>query len=175
MYSIKIDWMEELKTEKWLNNGRIAIEKNCTHHKENEEDTNMRYSGYCDQCEVSENTAHPMMNFIYPLEIEPSSDAILETVKKTNCTVMENTETGEHFLTLTGGGMDLSQDIALAYHICQNWIPFDLAVATATQKEFSLNKQDWQRMKDAVIASLKNEIVKAEEKIKSFKEEVTKK
>ena len=67
----------------------------------------------------------------------------MKVVKETNCTVIENTETGEWFLALTGGGMDLSQDIALAYLIVQGWIPTALAYNVSTQPCLSVSGKDW--------------------------------
>ena len=58
------------------------------------------------------------MNYIYPVYTkEYSEERILRVVKETNLTLVEEEATGELFLTLCGGGMDLSQDIALAYYI----------------------------------------------------------
>ncbi len=51
-------------------------------------------------------------------------------------------DTEEYFLALTGGGMDLSQDIALAYIIAQGWIPTALAYEVSTQPELSVSGDD---------------------------------
>ena len=49
-----------------------------------------------------------------------------EIATETNCVCVENNKTGEWFLALTGGGMDLSFSIAHAYMIAQKWLPVDL-------------------------------------------------
>lgn len=156
-FSIRVDWMSELRDnyEKWENVGRQMIEEHCEHKTQDKDETNMRYSGWCEECGFSEDSAMPMMNFVYPLDIEPDDDKVLEVVQKTNCTVMYNTESDEYFLVLTGGGMDLSQDIALAYTIIQKRIPFDLAVSVCTQKELTVHGKDWKRLKEAMIENLK--------------------
>lgn len=76
MYAIRIDWMEEFKKrfDDWENLGRNTIENACT-HKEHGSDTNMCYSGSCDECGHSEDSAIPMMNFGYPLETAPSEES----------------------------------------------------------------------------------------------------
>jgi hypothetical protein len=48
-------------------------------------------------------------------------------------------DTEEYFLALTGGGMDFSQNIALAYIIAQGWIPIALAYEVFTQLELNVS------------------------------------
>ena len=154
-FSIRVDWSEELKTEKWENVGRSIAEESCKHkHPEGHGETSMRYGGYCEECDFCEDSAIPMMNFAYPLETTPDDEKVLEVVKRTNCTVMRNTETDEFFLVLCGGGMNLSQDIALAYHLIENWIPFDLATSVCTQEGLSVGGKDWTVLKKAMQKSL---------------------
>ena len=52
-------------------------------------------------------------------------------------------DTEEYFLALTGGGIDLSQDIALAYIIAQGWIPTALAYEVSTQPGLSVSRKAW--------------------------------
>jgi hypothetical protein len=167
-----INWHDEFQKnyEKWDNCGRRAIEENCNHKTQSSSDTNMRYSGYCDECGHGEDSGEPMMNFGYPLEREPDDEKILKVVNETNCTVMHNTDTDEYFLALTGGGMDLSQDIALAYHILEKWIPFELAIRVCTQKELSVGGKNWDILKQAMINSLDNEMENAMRKLEIWKE-----
>ena len=164
VYAIKIDWQEEWKIpDKWDNVGRRLLEDNCKHKdQDNGKETNMRYAGYCEKCEVGEDTSTPMMNFGFPLETTPENEKVLEVVKRTNCTVMCNTETDEFFLVLCGGGMDLSQDIALSYHILERWIPYDLAVSVCTQKDLSLHGKDWEVLKKAMQESLQHYVTSAQ-------------
>jgi hypothetical protein len=156
-FSIYHDWSEY--KESMINHGRNVIEEACTHYatprQKKEGDTNMRYQNYCDKCGYSEDSGYPMMNFKYPLELDSFDDEkILEVLKRTNCTVIEDEDTGEWFLSLTGGGMDLSQDIALAYHILEKWIPFDLCVSVCTQPGLSIGGKDWGVLKAAMQESL---------------------
>jgi hypothetical protein len=162
MASINIDWSEELKDcEKWVNHGRVAIEEGCTHKTqdkygdtEEDKETNMRYSGYCEECGHYEDTASPMMNFGHILDIKPDEEEILEVVNETNCTIMENTETGEYFIVLCGCGMDLSQDIALAYIVIQKHIPIDLINSICKQKGLSQSEKNFERIRKSIIETI---------------------
>lgn len=157
-YAIGLDWYDN--PEKWENHGRNVLEQHCKHKdqdkssKRNNRETNMRYSGYCNKCETCEDSAKPMMNYGYLLDLHPDDKMILQIVKRTNCTVMENTENGDWFLVLCGGGMNLSQDIALAYHLAQRWIPCELALNISTQKGLSIGGKDWYILKKAMRESL---------------------
>lgn len=173
-YAIKIDWMEELKNcDKWVNHGRNIAEDKCKHKTQDTDnkrkETNMRYSGWCEECNFSEDSCIPMMNFAYPLECnDPDEDKIKEVVDRTCCTVMENSGTGEWFLALCGGGMDLSQDIALAYHLLETWISFELAINVCTQKDLSIRGKDWDVLRKAVIDSFKSYKGNAEGKLEEW-------
>ncbi len=72
------------------------------------------------------------MLYVYALDGEPSEDEIASVCDRTACTVLERRDrdgegTGEYFLALCGGGMDLSQDVALAYVLAGERIPDALA------------------------------------------------
>lgn len=156
-FSIRKDMTEILNNpDRWENHGRSVIEDNCTHHEKDEEENNIRYKGFCDECGFNESSCVPMMNFLYPLELSNFEDTkILEVINKTNCTILEDTESGEYFLALCGGGMDLSQDIALAYLILEKWIPGDLLRNTLSQKAFSISKENYKILRKAIIEQAK--------------------
>ena len=173
-YAISIDWSKEWENpDKWINHGRNALEEGCKHKtqdKDSSEDnreTNVKYSGWCDECGMGEDSAQPMMNFLYPLEMDSfSEEEILKVVNETNCTVMENDETGEWFLTLCGGGMDLSQDIAYAYMIMEKWIPMEFLSHVCKQPELSIGGNHYKELAAAMIEQLemRGEQLKAEGK-----------
>lgn len=89
------------------------------------------YQG-CPCCEDDSGNLAPMMNFIYPLDYKgfiEGDEGKAKRVKiasETNCVCVYKEDTDEWFLTLTGGGMDLSPSIAYAYVIAQKWLPVDL-------------------------------------------------
>lgn len=96
----------------------------------------------------------PMMLYAYPLYCTPSDEKIKEVCMETNCTVVLNNETGDCFLALTGGGMDLSQDIALAYLIAEGVVPSALAYNVCTQYAFSVSKEKWYRVMEGCRKAL---------------------
>lgn len=170
-YSISIDWMEELNNnpDKWENHGRRVLTNNCSHmSKEDTELSNIEYTNYCEECDVSEDDCNPMMNYVYPLEIEPEDEAILKVVKNTCLTVMQNTETDEYFLVLCGGGMDLSQNIAMAYIHAQKWIPEDFIRQISTQEGLNYSGKDFKFLKHEVIKQLDINIEKCQDRIKDW-------
>lgn len=146
-----IDWHNEFRQhpDRWLNHGRWVAENNCKHktqdngsHEDNRE-TNMRSSGYCEECGFSEDDCQPMMNYSYPLRYLPDEDKILQIAKKTCLTVMENQDTGEYFLVLCGSGMDLSQSIAHAYLLAGYRIPDELVFEVCTQPCLSVERNEY--------------------------------
>jgi hypothetical protein len=144
-----IDWHDELKQhpDRWLNHGRRVAEDRCTHKTQDNDavsrETNMRYSGWCEECDLYEDNCEPMMNYGYPLYGVPDDDKILQVIQKTCLTVMENDETGECFLVLCGGGMNLSQSIAHAYLLAGQRIPDELVFEVSTQPCLSVGKNDY--------------------------------
>jgi len=171
MFSISVDWSNYYESG-WENVGRSIARENCTHFDDDGSCNNMDYSGYCEKCGFYEDSCEPMMSFAYPLETEPENDAILEVCQKTNCTVMYNTEEDRHYLALCGGGMDLSQDIAFAYLICEKWIPFDLATQVCTQPDLSISGKNFRKVMRAVRSSLKNHTYHAKRQIKNINESI---
>ncbi len=142
-----IDWHEEFKEhpDRWLNHGRRVAEQSCKHQSQDNGscETNMRYSGWCEECDFYEDSCEPMMNYGYPLYGVPDDDKILHVIQKTCLTVMENDETGECFLVLCGGGMNLSQSIAHAYLLAGQRIPDELVFEVSTQPCLSVSKSDY--------------------------------
>lgn len=99
---------------------------------------------------------YPMMLYAYPLNFEPDDDKIIKVCTRTNCTVVENTESNEYFLALSGGGMNLSQDIGLAYLILEGRIPTALLFEISTQPELSIYGKDWLKLMRAIKRQLRN-------------------
>jgi len=173
-FSIYVDWSEEWKNpDKWINHGRYALEQGCKHHTKSKDNTNMEYAGYCDECGTSEDSAQPMMNYVYPLELTDfDEEKILRVVNETNCTVMENQDTGEWFLALCGGGMDLSQDIAYAYLILERWIPKDLLGSVCKQAGLNIGMKKWKELAAAMVEQLNDHSDRFELDAKSWEDRI---
>lgn len=143
-YSISTNWEDD----KWEFTGRDLIESamregGTPQHKEAKE--NAEGCGCSLESYISDkaNENLPMMNYAYPLNSRPSDEQIIEICEETNCTVVEDTRTGDFFLALSGGGMDLSQDVAMAYIIAEKNVPPALALNVSTQEGLSTNGKAW--------------------------------
>lgn len=180
-FSVFIDWIEEFKKnyDKWENLGRAILNEKCNHHSKDSGENNLiSYQGYCEKCDVYEDSCEPMMNYGYPLYFnyieEEHKERILEVVKNTNCTIMYNNETDTSYLVLCGCGMDLSQDIALGFLIMEKWIPEDLIGQVCKQKGFSISLKNFDRLKEAIIEQAKHYSEKHKLLAKEWKEIETK-
>lgn len=152
-YSISV---ENWQDEKWEMTGRevmysVLSDESTRQHKELKKE-------YGDDYDVDEKADenYPMMNYAYPLYKRPSDGQILKICEETNCTVVEDTGTGDFFLALTGGGMNLSQDIAMAYIIAGEPIPPALAMSVATQHGLSQYGKEWRKVMRECRKSLLN-------------------
>lgn len=160
MTSVFIDWQEEFQNnfDKWENETQQVL-KEILEDPENPEFKKvaerlgvLESDGSLNEYwEESLNDYNPMMNYGHILKTTPEDRAILEVALKTNCSVMYNTETSEHYIVLNGGGMDLSQDIGLSYVILEKWIPEDFISQISKQKGLSISKADFSFLKNAII------------------------
>jgi hypothetical protein len=164
-YSIHVDWTSESSFSRWENEGqRVMRELYEENPKEAQRDGHdvekedgkltVKYLG-----EVLNNW-RPMMNYAYPLETTPSDDEILKVCRETCLTVMKDTEDWDdkYYLALCGGGMDLSQSIARAYQIIENWIPVALLTEVCKQPELSVHGKNWLTMARQIRKQIKMEV-----------------
>jgi len=150
-YSISVnDW----RNEKWNHVGVHLMREYYLEDKETIEECKDNNWDIEDMAWEKADESYPMMLYAYPLNFEPDDDKIIEVCTKTNCTVVEDTETGDYFLALSGGGMDLSQDIALAYLIMEGRIPTALAINVCTQPCLSVRDKDWLKIMRAIKKQL---------------------
>ena len=166
-----VDWQNYYE-KGWENVGRRIIEENCNNKTEGREETNMRYGGYCEECEQAEDSCQPMMNYAYPLETTPDDDKILKVCQETCLTVMYNEDEDAYFLALCGGGMDLSQQIALAYNILERWIPLELALQVSTQDGLNLSGKDFRHVMRACKESIKIDMINGMNRLKKIREAI---
>ena len=157
-YCIDVDW-SNYYDEGWENVGRDALHSSCNHEQLQDED-------WCEECDISEDSCEPMMNYAYPLETTPNDEDILKVVKETCLTVME--KDGSYYLALCGGGMDLSQSIGLAYVLIENWIPSGLIGEISKQKGLSVGGENWKLLRSKVIEQLKVYAERSAERAKEW-------
>jgi hypothetical protein len=170
-----IDWHDEFRQhpDRWLNHGRRVAEESCQHKTqdkktEDNRETSMLYSGWCEQCDFHEDSCEPMMNYSYPLYSLPDDEKILKIVKETCLTVMENDDTGKCFLVLCGGGMDLSQSIAYAYLLAGQRIPGELAFEVSLQRCLSVGEAAFSQVMRACKKELEGIGQRALDRIKEI-------
>lgn len=184
---IMFDWSENFKE-----NGESVFDLSCPnteHHNrfgcgweteyEATEDTNgdkcEPYQG-CPCCEDDSGNLAPMMNFIYPLDYqgfmegEEGEAKRVKIASETNCVCVYKEDTDEWFLTLTGGGMDLSPSIAYAYVIAQKWLPvYLLQQLSPGWCKDSLSEEHFKELRSICIEQTMNEKSKFQEQIKKWK------
>jgi len=169
-YSRNVDWQEEY--ENWQNIGQDVMrefyEANPKEAKKEgydlDEDGEVKY--------LDELLDHwqPMMNYAYPLVCDPTrdTDKILKVCQETCLTVMYNEDEDTYYLALCGGGMDLSQSIAYAYQILENWIPLSLLREVSKQPELSLYGEAWLGMALQIKRQLGMDISQLQQDLKHW-------
>jgi len=155
-YSINVDWQEEY--EKWQNIGQDAMREFFeANPKEAEaEGYDLDEDGEVKYLDELLDHWQPMMNYAYPLVCDPTRDMdkIVKVCRETCLTVMYKEEDDTYYLALCGGGMDLSQDIARAYQILENWIPISLMREVSKQPELSVHGEAWLEMAQQIKKQL---------------------
>ena len=168
MTSIYLCYQDELNKnyEKWENVGNNVLrevleDQENSNFKEiaesvgvyNKEEDN-KLKSYWEET-VDEYT-HPIYNFVHLLETEPKNEDILKVVLNTNCTIIYDTEQEVYYIALTGCGMDLSQDIGLAFLWLGKWIPEDFINRISQQKGLSQGGKKFEQLQKAIIEQSKN-------------------
>jgi hypothetical protein len=147
MKSIYIDWSNENIYRSWdfigvaiIYNRECQKLSQCPHGNANKE--------YCHECnlypEDKRQDNFPTMNYAYPLFSEPDEEKIARVCEETSCTVVYNLQDDNYYLALTGGGMDLSQSIALAYIIADGCIDWNMIGDIDISGAFSVSEKDYQ-------------------------------
>ena len=123
---------------------------------------------------VSNEFGVPIYNYAYPLSKgKPfTREEVLSVALETNCCVVKNIEDGDYFLSLTGCGMDLSQDIGYAYVLLGERIPVETALDINTQKGLSISEKKFKVLAKEVIKSLRYARLDANAKIKAYRQAV---
>jgi len=150
-------------------NNELEKLSHCSHGNATEE--------YCHMCECYPDDTHqrnkPIMNFVYPLFSEPDEEKIIKVCEETSCTVVYNLQDDTYYLALTGCGMNLSQDIALAYIIADNCIDWDMLENVYVSGALSVSKDDYKiilnELERQLAISIDNQTRKLQEVTKQLK------
>ncbi|MDD5599745.1 MAG: hypothetical protein PHV82_17505 [Victivallaceae bacterium] len=177
MKSIHVDWSDENIYQYWDFVGAEIV-----YHKENLRLQQCPHGNHnlehCFECncfpDERRNDNLPSMNFAYPLEFEPSEDIIYRVCNETNCTVVRQISSDYYFLALTGGGMNLSQDIALAYIIAEGCIQWEMLEDVYIGGPFSVSKEKYQLILTELRRQLKVSISNQISKLREVKKQLSK-
>ena len=176
-YSINVDWSEEL--EEWENIGQNYMREFFEEHPE-EAEKDMGYEledGQVKYLDELLDSYQPMMNYAYPLECDPTlrdngKERVIRVCRETNLTVMYREADDCYYLALTGGGMDLSQDIASAYQILETWVPVALLSEVSKQPELSMHGEAWLEMAQQIQKQIGTEIDRLQSDLKRWGESI---
>lgn len=147
MESRYVDWCEAFKGNKWDCLGRHIMEENKGEWSEDNPE-GLEGDGYM-----------PMFNFAYPLGLSNlDENKIIRICEETNCTVIYNDEENTLYLALCGCGMNLSQDIALAYMIAYSYgeeeygrIPEHMLFDVYKSAPLSVSKEQFKHIQKALV------------------------
>lgn len=177
-YSISVD---DWNYEKWEFVGRDLMYDYYTEHPEKaiEQGYELDENGEVKYLNELVDREFPMMLYAYPIytslfeyDYEEFKKRVIKLCLTTNCTVVKKIDTDEYFLALTGGGMDLSQDIALAYLIIDEVIPSALAYNVCTQYGLSVSGDSWSKIMLACKDSLESSVNYYNNKIERINEAI---
>ncbi|KKN65878.1 hypothetical protein LCGC14_0476950 [marine sediment metagenome] len=174
-YSINVDWSEGF--EEWENTGQSYMREFYEEHpKEAEKDGHDLENGVVAYLDEVLDSWQPMMNYAYPLMYDPTRDGgkeIIKVCRETCLTVMYNDDEETYYLALCGGGMDLSQSIAYAYQILENWIPLALLRGVCKQPELSVSGKQWLKMAKQIKKQLRIDIASLRQDYKGWSRAMT--
>ncbi|KKM91585.1 hypothetical protein LCGC14_1226970 [marine sediment metagenome] len=165
-YSISVDWSDESNFGKWQNIGQETMrefyEENPKEAIKDGHDVENGEVTYLDDVLARWD---PMMNYAYPLVCDPTifddgKERIIKVCRDTCLTVMFNDDEDSYYLALCGGGMDLSQSIALAYQILESWLPLSLLGAVSKQPELAVHGKAWLGMAEQIRRQMRMEIAR---------------
>lgn len=164
MKSMHVDWASEYCNDTWEFVGRHVLEEE-------------KGLWSADNPEgISEDDGYPIYNYAYPLFSDSiENKLILRVCEETNCTIVCDTKDDSYYLALTGCGMDLSQDIALAYMIVDGCIDWDFLESVYISGPLSVSKSNYikilkelERQFDVSIHNHKSRLNQVKEKLLDY-------
>jgi hypothetical protein len=107
--------------------------------------------------EEAEEANFPSTNYAYPIgaNILVPNKTIMKICEQTSCTVVYNLLNDQYYLCLTGGGMDFTQSIALAYIFIFTYIPSFLLDDIYFTDRLSVSKRHYKLVIQELIKAYK--------------------
>jgi len=119
---------------------------------------------YCEECE--NGFIAPVMNYAYPLEYTSINDKNRKTALDCGLFLFEDDE--GVWMSLTGGGMDLSPSILKAYRLLEGCIPSEWATEWRQDYRAYLSEEDHRLNAEECKRCLEGEIRSTVEKLKAI-------
>lgn len=165
MESRYVDWWEASKGDEWHCVGRqVMEEKKGLWFEDNPE--GLEGDDYI-----------PIYNFAYPLDLSSlDEDRTIRICSETNCTVVYNDKEDSLYLALCGCGMNLSQNIALAYMIAYSYgeeygrIPDHMLFDVCKSGALSVSQKKFERIREKLIEGFENLKRSCKRELESLKE-----
>lgn len=125
-----------------------------------EDDDSLR----CEECESG--YIYPVMNYVYRVYVNVSDETKKIAI---DCGLfLFEWEDGETYMSLTGGGMDLSPNILLAYLRLTDHIPIEWAMEFRQDYRANLTKEQHREIAAACRKSAENAIYTLQEKLNAI-------
>ncbi len=165
MESRYVDWWEAFKGDEWDCLGRHVMEEKKGEWSEDNQEG------------LEGDDYMPMFNFAYPLGLSSlDENKIVRICEETSCTVIYNDEENTLYLALCGCGMNLSQDIALAYMIAYSYaeeeygrIPAHMLFDVYKSGALSVSKKQFKHIQKALIEGFESLRQSCERELENLK------
>lgn len=95
----------------------------------------------CEECS-GEGFIEPMMNYAYPVCCEFNDENRKKAMNR-GLFLFEHPTDGQVYMSLMGGGMNLSQSIALAYLDIEGFVPYHLVHDVCVSNPLSISRKDF--------------------------------
>ena len=166
MESRYVDWSKALNGDEWECLGRQVMEEKKGSWSETNPDG------------IEGDDYVPIYNFAYPLGLSSLDEDKIERIcRETNCTVVHSQEEDALYLALCGCGMDLSQDIALAYMIAYSYgqekygrIPRHMLFDVYKSGPLSVGQDKFERIREKLIDGFESLKQSCERELNSLKQ-----
>ncbi len=155
----RIDNTDPLTFEEWLEEVFWEEMTQEDMHSEHQE------SARCHECE--EGFVYPMMNYAYPVNCDFTEEN-RRIALDCGLFLFEMPDSGDVYMSLMGGGMDLSPNILLAYLRLKGCIPLDWAMEFRQDYRANITEEQHQEIAAACRETVRNQLYHIQNKLASL-------
>ena len=109
------------------------------HYNELDDEEKMEYIRDSEEFYGLKEDYYPIVNYVHLLQQKPREEGILKIHSNAPNTVVIEDNMGNHYIGLSGAGMDFSEEIAYAYMVVDNCVPPGFSVDE--DSNYSLKKE----------------------------------